>query len=218
MKEKNKVWKIGSVYAVLGVCLVAIGAAAWTTFDSISSTLSGNRPDPMTSQSTVVPTEEIVSGVKETSATQAEEPSEAPSNTTPEKLEVPVSGSITKGFSGETLRYSQTMKDWRVHTGTDFAAEEGEGVHSMADGTVAEVYDDGLLGNVVVIAYGDLEAVYCGLSEEIPVKVGDTVTIGQTIGQIGQIPAEQSDGMHLHMELRQNGEYQDLFPLLNSEH
>lgn len=233
MKEQNNQkthkkanWGVRSVYAALGVCLVAVAAAAWTTFESISSTLSANTPD--VNQSQIEETEgalETLSGVTdaEESAQQSDLSSEEESQTdetadaaaaTPETLSAPLSNGILQAYSGETLVYSNTMKDWRVHSGTDFQAELGESVVSMCDGTVTKVYDDGLLGNVVVVEAGTLEISYCGLDADISVTQGEAITAGQTIGVVGQIPAEQADGPHLHLELKQDGAYQDVESML----
>lgn len=227
MKEQKKAhkkgnWGIRSVYAALGVCLVAVAAAAWTTFESISSTLSGSTPDTVQSQP-VEPTGETVSGVMEETESSSvesevvsEEAEDTSVNATPETLQLPLENGVLKAFSGEELVYSQTLKDWRTHNGTDFQAESGEDVLSIADGTVTKVYDDGLLGNVVVVTSGEIEASYCGLNSEISVKEGETVAAGQVLGTVGEIPAEQAESTHLHLEVKRDGVYIDCETLMQN--
>ena len=43
------------------------------------------------------------------------------------------------------------MKDWRIHAGTDLAAEAGEQVLACGNGIVRETYTDRMLGNVARI-------------------------------------------------------------------
>lgn len=223
-QDKKGSWGVRSVYIALGVCLVAVVAAAWATFGSISSTLSGNVPDAAESQ-LAAPTGDTLSGVTETKedtsvAEQSEDSAvsskeEQQANTTPETFAVPLQNGITKAYSGDMPVYSQTLKDWRTHTGTDFLAEAGETVQSIADGTVKTISTDDLLGIVVTVSYGEIEVSYCGLEAEVSVQEGEAVTAGQAIGIVGTVPAEQADGTHLHLEIKRDGVYLDAETLLS---
>jgi len=53
----------------------------------------------------------------------------------------------------------------------------------------------------VVSLYAHLE------SDRVPVKVGDTVSVGDTVGTVGNTGA--STGPHLHLEVRVNGDTVD---------
>ena len=46
------------------------------------------------------------------------------------------------------------MKDWRIHTGLDIAAESEAPVLACANGQVKETYTDSMLGNVVLVEHG----------------------------------------------------------------
>ena len=65
----------------------------------------------------------------------------------------------------DTPVYSETMRDYRVHAGTDYTAAHGETVHACANGIVKETHTDMLRGNMIVIEHGDYEVRYCGLGE-----------------------------------------------------
>lgn len=215
--HKKGAWGIRSVYIAIGVCLAAVAVASWITFASISSTLSGGT-DPADTD-VVEPVDETLSGVTEepnsiVESVASEEAEDA--DAAPESLLPPLQNGITKPFSGEDLVYSETLRDWRVHNGTDFAAEQGEAVCAAADGIVSKVYDDGLMGHVVVIESGSMEVYYCGMDSEIPVTEGDSITAGQVIGAVGAIPAEQAELSHLHLEVKQDGVYMDAEALLEA--
>ena len=112
----------------------------------------------------------------------------------------PVSGQTLAGYSMEALSYNQTTRDWRVHNGIDIAAEEGTPVLASADGQVQTIYEDDTLGTTVVIRHtGGYTTQYSSLSEDVSVKVGDTVEMGQTIGTVGATDlVETAMGPHLH--------------------
>ncbi len=125
----------------------------------------------------------------------------------------PVGGKITKFYSSE-LVFSETMGDYRTHSGVDFQADIGETVYAINKGTVTAVYTDSLLGNVVEIDHAhNVIAKYC--SVETTLKVGDTVTIGQPIGTLGLIPVETKEETHLHLEITHNGALVDPIDLMS---
>lgn len=120
----------------------------------------------------------------------------------------PVSGSIMKGHSVETPVFSQTLGDWRVHTGIDIAAEVGSEVKAVAAGTVSAVRNDHFMGKTVEITHdGGIVSVYSNLSNDgIAVKVGDTVKAGDTLGVVGDTSlTELADESHLHFEILVSG-------------
>ncbi|MBQ3192498.1 MAG: M23 family metallopeptidase [Oscillospiraceae bacterium] len=142
----------------------------------------------------------------------------APKATTPAPTEKPVlktmyplSGNEIYGYSMEALSYNQTTRDWRVHNGIDLAAEPGSEVCAAADGEVYTVYEDDAMGHTVVIRHSDgYTTRYCSLTEDIPVKPGDAVTMGQTIGYTGDSAIVESTlGSHLHFSVTRHDEPMD---------
>ncbi len=119
----------------------------------------------------------------------------------------PVSGQVFKEFSGDSLVFSKTLGDWRVHNGTDIRCEYGSAVCSSAHGTVASVSRDDRYGNVVIVRHEDGSMLYyCGL-DEISVKEGDAVLSGQKLGTVGVVPCECEDEPHLHLMAMRDGEF-----------
>ena len=123
----------------------------------------------------------------------------------------PVEGDQIFGYSMEALSYNQTTRDWRVHNGIDLAAEDGAKVCAAADGEVYTVYEDDTLGHTVVIRHSDgYTSKYSSLSEEVAVKAGDTVTMGQTIGYADDSAiVESTMGSHVHFSVTRYDEPMD---------
>lgn len=114
---------------------------------------------------------------------------------------------IAKDYSGTELQYNDTLKQWEIHKAIDFIATDNLNVYAVADGTVSNVYTNYLEGTVVEISHSDgIVSIYKSLASDISVAVGDTVSAGQVIGQVGDSMAQESNtGAHLHFEMTVNG-------------
>ena len=128
----------------------------------------------------------------------------------PEKLTMvaPVVGNVTKFHSVDTPVFSNTLNEWRMHTGLDIAADEGDGVYAAADGTVTRVYSDPFYGKTVEITHADdIVSVYSNLSAaDIAVSEGQSVASGAKIGTVGDTSLiELADEPHIHFEVKVNG-------------
>lgn len=219
-----------------GICIMAIGVAAWAAYDSVvqeplelDSQVSISETQPAEEESSSLPSptptpDQAVAGSVAPSPSAEPTPtptpapaSEAEADSPDVQLDFPVGQKILKRFSADAPVYSETMRDWRVHNGVDFEAAAGESVKAMGEGTVQEILKDASLGNVVVISHGELEARYCGLADQIQVKKGDAVASGQEIGTVGTCPAESAEKSHFHLEIRQDEEWVDPLSLLMTE-
>ncbi|MFR3226836.1 MAG: peptidoglycan DD-metalloendopeptidase family protein, partial [Blautia massiliensis (ex Durand et al. 2017)] len=97
----------------------------------------------------------------------------------------------------------------RTHNGADYAAAEGDAVTPVQPGKVTNVSEDALWGGVVEVTDADgLVWRYCGLTDP-EVKTGDEVSAADTLGKVGQIPAELHGEPHVHLECLKDGAYQD---------
>jgi murein DD-endopeptidase MepM/ murein hydrolase activator NlpD len=93
--------------------------------------------------------------------------------------------------------------DAEFHPGIDFKGNKGDDARCTANGTVVFAGWAGGYGNCVRISHNNnLETLYGHLSR-ISVKVGQDVTAGQKIGEVGS--TGRSTGSHLHYEIRKNG-------------
>lgn len=91
----------------------------------------------------------------------------------------------------------------RMHEGTDFAAGHGTPIHATADGVVIHAGRLSGYGNLIKIKHDfGIETRYAHLSG-IHVKVGQRVSRGDHIGDMGN--TGRSTGTHLHYEVRVDG-------------
>lgn len=123
----------------------------------------------------------------------------------------PVNGTLARAHSVEALSYDPTMADWRVHDGWDIAAEPGAQVLSTANGTVSAVYENQLMGHVVEVSHSNgLVSVYANLAPEVPVSVGQIVSVGSVLGTVGcSALSEIGQVDHLHFAMRMGEESVD---------
>lgn len=125
----------------------------------------------------------------------------------PPPLAQPVEGMLERAYSMESLIYYEPVKEWGVHGGIDWVAEEGTEVYAAADGVVQELSWDVSWGNVVLISHDNgLVTGYASLADTLSVSVGDVVKRGQAIGQVGESATRESDlGNHLHFYVEKDG-------------
>ena len=126
---------------------------------------------------------------------------------TPIKTVSPVEGQTVAVYAMDSLTYNETTRDWRVHNGIDIAAEAGSDVRAAADGEVYTVYEDEAMGMTVVLRHaGGYTTKYASLADGVPVKPGDAVTMGQTIGAVGNTALmESAIGDHVHFSVSYDG-------------
>jgi len=117
-------------------------------------------------------------------------------------LSLPVDGVLGMDHDPDLQVFSQTMGDWRVHTGIDILCEEGASVYCAADGTVFSVYEDPMMGYCVAVKHaGGLLSLYQNLSSTHAsgISVGSSVKGGQLIGTVGDSAMlEVAEEAHLH--------------------
>lgn len=202
-------------YIALILCAAAIGITSYWYYQSATETTQEVSIQETLGEDILVGTmgTEDVAVLATQPQTQATTPTAketVPAPTVKKELKTmsPVSGDEIFGYSMEALSYNQTTRDWRVHNGIDLAAEEGAEVCAAADGEVYTVYEDDAMGNTVVIRHSDgYTTKYSSLSENLAVKAGDKVTMGQTIGYAGATAiVETTLGSHVHFSVTQNDE------------
>jgi murein DD-endopeptidase MepM/ murein hydrolase activator NlpD len=113
---------------------------------------------------------------------------------------------ISSGFGA---RFHPIFKNWRAHTGVDFAAPQGTRVLASADGVVVAAGVRGGYGNAIEIRHGgSVTTLYGHLSRfAAGIHAGAHVHQGEPIGYVGMTGF--ATGPHLHYEYRVAGAYQD---------
>jgi murein DD-endopeptidase MepM/ murein hydrolase activator NlpD len=116
---------------------------------------------------------------------------------------------VAKGSYRLTARFGQHGGYWSggIHTGLDFAGSVGTDIRAAATGTVVSAGWEGSYGKKVVIDHGNgYQTTYSHLSD-IRVSVGQKVTAGDHIGDMGS--TGNSTGSHLHFEVVKGGKFID---------
>ncbi len=96
------------------------------------------------------------------------------------------------------------------HRGIDIAAPEGTGIMASRGGIIAEIGNNDICGNFILIDHeSGYETKYCHL-KKILVSLHQKVRSGIIIGEVGM--TGMATGPHLHFEIRERGKNRD--PLL----
>lgn len=225
-------------YVVFALCICAIGIAGWYTYADVKNYITDSKvPDTAitASEPQNKQAEAKISGVKKatekvtetpTKPTQAEtepiteEPTQAVTESVEEKRVSPVGDNkeVVSEFSGDNFVYFDTLKDWRLHRGTDYAVKNGDKVYSIADGIVTSVVKDELYGGGIEIEYANgITAVYYGVEPGENIASGSVIKAGESIGKAKEVPCEKNLKNHIHLELTKDGQYINAENYLNNQ-
>ena len=127
----------------------------------------------------------------------------------------PAEGDITSEFGVRDPLNTKNGKTTSTnHGGIDIANEEGTDITAAGDGVVLDKpksETESPYGNYVIIDNDGKGwasyTLYAHLKEPSPLKVGDNVKQGDSVGKMGE--TGNSTGPHLHFEVRINGEKKD---------
>lgn len=110
----------------------------------------------------------------------------------------PLPGPISSGFGWRKDPFTG-KRAW--HSGVDIAGKTGDPVAAAWDGKVIYSGEKSGYGKLVVIEHSNGWRSYYGHNNKLDVKVGDTVSAGKKIAEVGN--TGRSTGPHLHFEVRQ---------------
>jgi len=114
---------------------------------------------------------------------------------------LPTAGTIVSSFTAR--RWHPILDRARPHLGLDIVAPTGTPVHSAARGRVKYVGRRGDFGNMVEIDHGYGRVTRYAHMSKTSVRLGQKVTRGQVIGQVGMTGL--AVGPHLHYEVLIDG-------------
>ena len=212
-KKKLKNTQINRATVIVAVILVAALAVIIGVTVATNRSKKNELPlpnDTAPSTDTSVGTESEIPEESETQRpadTQTQKPADtsvSAENSLPSFV-LPVSGVLSKKHDPELQVYSVTMNDYRVHIGVDIVTEKDAPVDAAADGTVAKIWKDVLMGYCIAVQHnGDCLTVYKNLGEDLPdgIAEGAKVRSGQLIASVGESAmVEVAEEPHLHFEM-----------------
>ena len=226
--------------AALALSICAVGLSAYAAYSGVSRSIESGTDDDRHSGDNVFvftePAETVnaerfdvpkdvssatVTEEKAAAATQAdtaEQADEAGFLFKSPKVMPIADGKVINAYSAGELVKSETLGVWKTHDGADIAAPAGTSVSSMMKGVVSEVKNDPLWGVCVIIDHSDnIVGHYCGLAENVAVKVGQEVAMGEIIGQVGNTAdAECKLEPHLHFGVTVGGAWTDPIKFVQS--
>lgn len=219
--ERKKQSKNGGLYLALCSALVIVAMVGYAGRMSLKENQEEEVPTPIAE---ITPEPELKQTTQKAEVIVAEEnePEDKPDvveeKTEPEIIEfhAPVGGKVIEEYLGDDLVYSEALRDWRTHKGTDFAAELGEEVKTSAKGTVEKVFDSGMGRCVIIDHKNGFRTMYANLEEDTKVKEGDEVNAGDVIGRVGNTAlGDITDLPHVHFEMMKDGNYVNPTDFLN---
>jgi len=121
----------------------------------------------------------------------------SPASSVPDSPTLPVNGVIS---SPQGWRHDPINGETRYHAGTDIAAPAGTPIHAVAAGKVIESGVKSGYGNNVVIETEDGRQMLYAHNNRNFVQVGDQVSSGQQIAEVGS--TGRATGPHVHFEVK----------------
>ena len=115
---------------------------------------------------------------------------------------------ITSGYG---MRVNPVSGIYKLHSGVDIGCAYGTSIWSAAGGTVILAGWNGGYGNCVMVNHGNGYTTLYGHMSSIAVSVGQSVSMGSTLGYVGS--TGNSTGPHLHFEVRSSATGGTMNPL-----
>lgn len=124
-----------------------------------------------------------------------------------EGLYAPVRNEILMHFNMDRTVYFATLDQYKYNPAVIFKANEGCEVYACADGQVVDMYQNEELGQVIVLDLGSGYRAIYGQLKNCKVAVGDTVSVGQVISNVGTPTKYYSvEGFNLYFSLEKDGQ------------
>lgn len=207
MERKKK--KSGGVYIAICSCALIVAIVGYAGRMSLKENEKNDDIKEIIPEQKAAETSqkaEVEVPDKETSE-QAEETAATENKPEPIEFISPVGGNVIEEYSGDDLVYNEALKDWRAHSGVDFAAKIGEEVKVGAKGVIESVFDSNMGRCVIVDHQNGFKTMYANLEETDTVKAGDSVESGDVIGTVGNTAlGDATELEHVHFEMMKDGD------------
>lgn len=118
----------------------------------------------------------------------------------------PVEGEIILGYNMDNTIYFPTLDQYKCNPSIIISASEGTVVQSAAAGIVEDIYEDAVIGTVMVVSIGDGYKLTYGQLGELNVGISDTVEVGTELAKVAE-PTRYftKEGSNLYFELTKDG-------------
>ena len=208
-----------SFYISLFVCILAIGAAGFSTYKSVKDFTNSDKRKtgiysgyskkkksaeeipkmielPKKSESKPMINDKTISDTKKS---EHEEVKQVNAKVASDLFVTQIEYIKVSKFNDD-LEYSERFQDWRTNDGVDFKGLAGSNVYSIAEGKIIEVFEDPSYGYSLRVTYKDSDNknIICSFynldKNNIKLKVGDIVKRGQKIASI------EDNILHLTMQ------------------
>lgn len=208
-KESEFFKKLKHIRVNRAVYLSAIIVLLSISVVLIITAVNNRANKPSVNTTTLPPVTEVPKPQETTPPPQTNENDKPTQGNTIPEFALPVGGVLSQKHSVDTQVFSPTLNEYRVHLGIDIATEEAAPVFAMAPGTVAQIWEDPMMGWSLAISHtGDAVTVYKNLSKQFAegITVGAEVEAGQLLGSVGDTAMiEIAEEPHLHMEMTVKG-------------
>ena len=193
-----KIFRKVQVFVKNNALALLIGFTTVLTLGIIAISAYANLHRNMVADNTATPTEEVV-------------PNVPTSTTEPVVFSWPLETiEIAKEYAADHLVEDKTTGIWQTHQAIDFVAKDGEQVMAVFAGEIGNIENSMMEGTIITLKISDdLKVVYKCLSNETLVEIGDKVAAGDKIGVVGTNVTEKAEGVHLHLEVYENGKLVD---------
>lgn len=190
-----------SFYISLGVCVLAISAAGWSTYKSIKDFSESNKRDnnqiirtKRKKSAEEIPKKDfknITQSLPEIkpAAIQEENLKEVSAKLASPEFIIPVKYLNYTDYNDD-LEYSEEFSDWRTSDGIEFTSSLNSEISAIADGKITEIFEDPTYGTTVKINHeasdgNELTAYYSRLNpESISLKKNDKIKQGQEFAKL----------------------------------
>lgn len=227
-ESKTAKWMTGKgFYAVLSVCLITIGVAAYSVFTSMKAPKMPQEDSsvippivsetPSAAEPTPKPVEPQKDPVPATPKPAEEKTLDVGAAATARYFSVPVQGKVSKSFDSRQLQYSATYSDMRLHEGVDIVPDSNLLIYAAGAGQVTEVAENTVYGTVVSVDHGNgIVFRYCGV-KNVKVTPEQVLKAGDPIAEVSTVQNECAEEAHLHLEAFQDGQPIDPISLFVEE-
>ncbi len=214
-----------SFYISLGVCILAISAAGWSTYKSIKEFSDSNRDNSQIIRTKRKKSAEEIPKKKfkniannfpeiKPAATNEENLKEVSAKVASPDFIIPIKYSNRTNYNDD-LEYSEEFGDWRTSDGIELTGTPNAPVSAIANGKIAEIFEDPNYGTTVKIIHeasdgSELVAYYSKLDpRSIILKKNDEIKQGQNFAKI--------KGESMHFMIQINDKFVDPIKILGIE-